>query len=93
MLLCVGMSMRKDTTVTCISPPIANAEVKSKEQEESRELCVLKECNAKLKENVNMFRKKYKELKERLQEVGASTLINCMIHQIECMHVACLACV
>ena len=87
--------MRKDTTVTCISSTIANAKVKSKEQEESRaiELRILKESNAKLKEDVNMFRKKYKELKERLQEVGASTLINCMIHQIECMHVACLACV
>lgn len=87
--------MRKDTTVTCISSTIANAKVKSKEQEESRaiELRILKESNAKLKEDVNMFRKKYKELKERLQEVGASTLVNCMIHQIECMQAACLACV
>ena len=87
--------MRKDTTVTCISSTIANAKVKSKEQEESRaiELRILKESNAKLKEDVNMFRKKYKELKERLQEVGASTLVNCMIYQIECMQAACLACV
>lgn len=57
------------------------------------ELRILKESNAKLKEDVNMFRKKYKELKERLQEVGASTLVNCMIYRIECMQAACLACV
>ena len=82
-------------TVTCISSTITNAKVKSKEQEESRaiELHILKESNAKLKEDVNMFWKKYKELKERLQEVGASTLVNCMIYQIECMQAACLACV